>query len=99
MLQATTPDSALLLFFLQLQRRDVKLAEIFPVRLAHCHLEGSMLVFIAVKLRPKATNAKKHACIFMLKERRAVFHEELHRESSSFLSKLSTFAFFNSSGP
>lgn len=93
------PDSALLLFFPQLQRPEVKLVEIFNVRAACCHLEDSILVFIAAKLSPKDTSASKHACIFMLEDRRIIFHEEFHQKLSSFLSKLLTFAFFNSSRP
>lgn len=93
------PESTLLLFCPQLQKQEVKLVEIFNVRIAHYHLEDSILVFIAVKLSPKDTNASMHACIFMLKEKTIIFHEEFHQKSSSLLSKLSTFAFFNSSGP
>lgn len=73
--------------------------EIFHVRAAHYHSEDSILVFIAVKLSPKDTNASEHACIFVLKEKSIIFHEDFHQKPSSFLSKPSTFAFFNSSGP
>lgn len=93
------PESALLLFCPQLQGQEVKLVEIFNVRIAHYHLEDTILVFIAVELSPQDTNVSTHACLFMLKEERIIFHEEFHQESSSLLSKLSTFAFFNSSGP
>lgn len=47
---------------------------------------------------PKDINAPKPICTALLEERRIIFHEEIHQNLSGLLLRLSTFAFFNSSG-
>jgi len=84
MLRITRPDTALLFFSPQMQRQEIKLLEIFNVGVARCHLEDSILVFLAVRLRPEDTNASKHACVFMLKERRIIFTRSFTKNHRAF---------------